>query len=39
MTEFPVLLHTTPEGAVKINAVLKDETLWLTRLAPRRGLW
>ena len=33
MTEFPVLLYTAPEGAVKVNAVLKDETLWLTQLA------
>ena len=33
MNEFPVLLYTTPEGAVKVNAVLKDETLWLTQLA------
>lgn len=33
MTEFPVLLYTTPEGAVKVNAVLRDETLWLTQLA------
>ena len=33
MNEFPVLLYTTPEGAVKINAVLKDESLWLTQLA------
>ena len=33
MTEFPVLLYTTPEGAVRVNAVLKDETLWLTQLA------
>ena len=31
--EFPVILYTTPEGAVKVNAVLKDETLWLTQLA------
>ena len=31
--EFPVLLYTTPEGAVKVNAVLKDETLWLPQLA------
>ena len=29
MNEFPVLLYTAPEGAVKVNAVLKDETLWL----------
>ena len=33
MNEFPILLYTTPEGAVKVNAVLKDETLWLTQLA------
>ena len=31
MSEFPVLLYTTPEGAVKVNAVLKDESLWLTQ--------
>ena len=31
--EFPVLLYTTPEGAVKVNAVLKDETLWRPQLA------
>ena len=31
--EFPVLLYTAPEGAVKVNAVLKDESLWLTQLA------
>ena len=31
MNEFPVLLYTAPEGAVKVNAVLKDETLWLTQ--------
>ena len=31
MQEFPVLLYTAPEGAVKVNAVLKDETLWMTQ--------
>ena len=31
MNEFPILLYTTPEGAVKVNAVLKDESLWLTQ--------
>ena len=31
MKEFPVLLYTVPEGAVKVNAVLKDESLWLTQ--------
>ena len=33
MKEFPVLLYTAPEGAVKVNAVLKDESLWLTQSA------
>ena len=33
MNEFLVLLHTTSEGAVKVYAVLKNETLWLTQLA------
>ena len=33
MTEFPILLYTTPEGGVQVNAVLRDETLWLTQLA------
>ena len=31
MNEFTILLYTTPEGGVKVNAVLKDETLWLTQ--------
>lgn len=31
MNEFPVLLYTAFEGAVKVNAVLKDESLWLTQ--------
>lgn len=31
MNEFPILLYTTPEGSVKVNAVLKDESLWLTQ--------
>ena len=31
MNEFPILLYTTPEGGVKVTAVLKDETLWLTQ--------
>jgi len=33
MNEFLVLQYTSPEGAVKVNAVLKDETLWLALLA------
>ena len=31
MDELPVLLYTTPEGSVKVKAVLKDETMWLTQ--------
>ena len=33
VTELPILLYTMPEGAVNVNAALKDETLWLTQLA------
>ena len=33
MNEFPILLYTTPEGGVKVNAVLEGETLWLTQAA------
>lgn len=33
MNEFPILLYTTPEGAVKVNAVLKDESIWLSQMA------
>ena len=28
-----VVLYTTPDGAVKVNAVVKNETLWLTQAA------
>ena len=28
-----VVLYTTPDGAVKVNAVIKNETLWLTQAA------
>lgn len=31
MDELPILMYTTPEGAVKVKAVLKDETMWLTQ--------
>ena len=27
------LLHAAPEGAVKVEVVLKDETVWLTQKA------
>ena len=27
MDELPILMYTTPEGAVKVKAVLKDETI------------
>jgi len=33
MNDFPILLYTTPEGAVKVNAVLKDESIWLSQMA------
>ena len=28
-----VVLYTTTDGAVKVNAVIKNETLWLTQAA------
>ena len=28
-----VVLYTTPDGAVKVNALIKNETLWLTQAA------
>ena len=28
-----VVLYTTPDGAVKVNAIIKNETLWLTQAA------
>ena len=33
MNEFPIILYTTPEGGVKVNAVIRDESLWLTQAA------
>ena len=29
--ELPIVLYTTPEGAVKIKAVLSEGTMWLTQ--------
>jgi len=31
MTETQIVLYTTPEGDVRIDTVLKNETLWLTQ--------
>ncbi len=31
--EFPIVLFSTPSGDVKVNAVLRDRTLWLTQKA------
>ena len=31
--ELPIVLYTTPDGGVKVNAVLKDESLWLSQTA------
>ncbi len=33
MQEFQFLLYNTPEEDVSVNAVLKDETIWLTQKA------
>ena len=31
--ENPVVLFSTPDGDVRVNAVLRDRTLWLTQKA------
>ncbi len=31
--ENPVVLFSTPDGDVRVNAVLRDKTLWLTQKA------
>ena len=33
MNEFPILFFTTQEGGVKVKAVLKDDSLWLSQAA------
>ena len=30
--EMPVVLYTSPDGKVTVNALVKDETLWMTQL-------
>ena len=29
--ETPIVLYTTPDGAVRVNALVKDQTLWMTQ--------
>ena len=31
MSELPVVLYSTPDGRVVVNALVKDETLWMTQ--------
>ncbi len=31
--EMPVVLYTSPDGKVTVNALVKDETLWMTQMA------
>ena len=31
--EMPVVLYTSPDGKVTVNALVKDETLWMTQTA------
>jgi hypothetical protein len=33
MTETQIVLYTTPDGEIKIDTVLRNETLWLTQAA------
>lgn len=28
--ETPIVLYTPPDGAVLVNALVKDQTLWMT---------
>ena len=30
--EMPVVLYTSPDGKVTVNALVKNETLWMTQL-------
>ena len=29
--ELPIVMYSTPDGAVKVKAVLKDKTMWITQ--------
>lgn len=31
--ELPVVMYSTPDGVVKVKAIIKDETLWMTQTA------
>ena len=31
MTESQIILYTTPEGDIKVNTILQNETIWLTQ--------
>lgn len=31
MSELPIVLYSTPDGRVVVNALVKDETLWMTQ--------
>lgn len=31
--ELPIVLYTTPDGQVRVNAIVKDETLWMPQSA------
>lgn len=33
MTESQIILYTTPDGDIKVDTVLQDETIWLTQTA------
>ena len=33
VNEFPIVLFTTETGEIRVNAVLRDQTLWLTQKA------
>jgi len=33
MTESQIILYTTPDGDIKVDTVLQNETIWLTQTA------
>jgi len=33
MTEAEIILYTTPDGDIKVDTVLRNETIWLTQTA------
>jgi hypothetical protein len=39
MTESQIILYTTPDGDIKVDTVLQNETIWLTQLGDGGAFW